>query len=504
MSWNAKHWLKLALCLILVAVGCFQCSPRKEKAESALSPGLTERILGVEEGLAPAYVLKGVNDGEPRGRIKERMRHWHVPGVSVAVMNDGVIEWARGYGEVEAGGSAADSETAFQTGSLGKTLTAVTVLALVDRGVLELDRDVNGYLASWRIPETDIAEGEPVTLERILNHSAGLTVHGFAGYAPGEQLPTLRQMLAGEPPCNSGEVTIQWKPGTEWHYSGGGYLVAQQVVEDVTGRPFSDVVDELVLRPLGMKRTFYRAQLDEESLRTAASGHQADGSIMNEGYRAMPEYGAGGGLWSTPSDLMKLGLAIMRAQAGEQGEPIAPETARNMLKVRFGGYGLGIFVRGSDAEFEFSHGGDNTGFHSYLIVFPELDQGAAIMTNGELGTPLYIEILHAIADAYEWPNLRPIHSDVVDVDPARLNDLAGSYEVAGIGQLPLTIHNGGLHVPDILRSGELIRLYPLDSLTFVDPVYGWRFAFERDPSTGVWKADVTWGVYHLSAIKTEQ
>lgn len=457
----------------------------------------------VEEGLAPAYILKGVNERQPRWGLAERMKHWHVPGVSVAVINDGVIEWAKGYGEVEPGGRAVDTETIFQSASLGKTLTAVTVLALVDRGELELDRDVNEYLASWRLPETEVAAGEPVTLERILNHSAGLTVHGFAGYAPGEPLPTLRQMLDGEPPCNSGAVTIRWQPGTEWRYSGGGYLVAQQVIEDVTGRAFSEVVEERVLEPLGMTRTFYRSQLGEELLPNAAMGHQADGSMMSGRYRVMPEYGPGGGLWSTASDLAQLGTSIMRTRAGKEGEPITPGAARNMLTARLGGYGLGIFVRGEGRDFAFSHGGDNTGFHSYLIAFPELGRGAAIMTNGDRGPPLYIEILHAIADAYEWPELRPVNAAVVDVDPARLDELAGSYEVAGIGRLPLTVSDGALHVPDVFGSGDPVRLYPVAPNEFVDPIYGWAFAFEQDAASGVWKAEVTWGVYHLSAVKVE-
>ena len=127
------------------------CKVRGERVRALLSPDGPERIQTVEEGLAPAYILKGVNDRQPRSGIRERMRHWHVPGVSVAVIHDGVIEWAKGYGEVEAGGSAVDAETIFQTGSVGKTLTAVAVLALVDRGVLDLERDVNEYLGSCSI-----------------------------------------------------------------------------------------------------------------------------------------------------------------------------------------------------------------------------------------------------------------------------------------------------------------------------------------------------------------
>ena len=488
--------------IVLLICVCFGM-PLSVKAEDSLHPDIQSVIQEVEEGLAPSYILEGVNDQQARWDIRERMEYWHVPGVSLAVIIHGTIEWAKGYGKVEADGNPVGIETIFQTGSLGKTLTSVTVLALVDRGVLQLDRDVNDYLVSWHLPDTSVAEGEPVTLERILNHSAGLTVHGFGGYDQDDSLPTLQQILNGEPPCNSGRVRIGWKPGSEWRYSGGGYIIAQQIIEDVTGKPFPDVVEELVLRPLGMNRTFYRARLDDSLIQDAAMGHTADGSMLSGGYRVMPEYGAGAGLWSTPSDLARLGCSIMRARAGSGDEPITPRTARNMLTARLGGYGLGVFVRGQGKKFEFSHGGDNSGFHCFMIVFPELGQGAVIMTNGDHGTQLYDEILHALANAYNWPDLQTVRSAVVDVGSARLNNLAGSYEVAGLGKVPLTVRDGQLHVPDILGDGHAIRLYPVDSLTFVNPAYGWIFSFERATPDSTWTAEVTFGVYHLSAAKVE-
>lgn len=492
--------------IILLICACFW-APSSVKAGDSLKTDVQRITAEVEEGLAPSYILEGVNDQQKHWGILERMDYWHVPGVSVAVINHGKIEWAKGYGEAEAGGRAVGKETIFQTGSLGKTVTAVTVLALVDRGVLKLDRDVNDYLVSWHLPDTSVAEGEPVTLERILNHSAGLTVHGFGGYDQDDSIPTLQQILNGEPPCNSGSVRIGWKPGSEWRYSGGGYIVAQQIIGDVTGRPFLDVVKDLVLGPLGMSRTFYRARLDKALMRDAAMGHTADGSMLSGGYRVMPEYGAGAGLWSTASDLARLGCSIMRARAGSGDEPITPGSVRSMLAARLGGYGLGVFVRGQGKEFEFYHGGDNTGFHCFMIMFPELGQGAVIMTNGDHGTQLYDEILHGLANAYDWPDLKTIRSAVVDVDSARLSDLAGSYEVAGLGNVPLTLEDGQLHVPDILGDGHAIPLYPVDSLIFVNPTYGWIFSFKR-PASGttadsIWTADVTFGVYHLSAAKVE-
>jgi CubicO group peptidase (beta-lactamase class C family) len=431
------------------------------------------------------------------------MKHWHVPGVSVAVINGGVIECTREYGEAELGGRRVNTETIFQTGSLGKMLTAATVLTLVDRGMLDLDKNVNEYLSSWHLAETDKNTNSPVTLEKILNHSAGLTVHGFPGYEPGDTLPTLLQMLNGEAPCNSGPVTVYCVPGTEWRYSGGGYLVAQQVVEDVTGQTFSDVVRDLVTGPLGMERTYYRSELGKNLMQNASSAHQSDGSIISGRYRAMPEYGAGAGLWSTPSDLAKLGLSISRAWLGGKDEPITTGTARDMLTQRLGSYGLGTFVSNDGKEFMFFHGGDNTGFHAFLVIFPELGCGAAVMTNGDGGIQLYMEIRHAIADTYEWPDFRPIYASEVRVDPALIDSLAGTYEINGIGKIPLMIIDSNLHMPDIFGGGNPIKLYPVDSRTFVDIAYGLVFVFEQNESNGARKAKVNINGVRVNAVKVD-
>jgi len=238
-------------------------------------------------------------------------------------------------------------------------------------------------------------------------------------------------------------------------------------------------------------------------MQNAALAHQSDGSVINGRYRAMPEYGAGGGLWSTPSDLAKLGLSISRAWLGDNSESITPGSARDMLTPRLGGYGLGAFVRGDGKEFRIYHGGDNTGFHAFLIIFPELGCGAAVMTNGDGGTALYMEILHAIADVYEWPVYRPIYSAVVSVDPALIESLAGTYEINGIGRIPLMIIDSNLHMPDIFGGGDPIKLYPVDSRTFVDPVYGCVFAFEQKASNEAWKAEFRFGGYQVKAVKVD-
>jgi CubicO group peptidase (beta-lactamase class C family) len=196
-------------------------------------------IRRVEQGLLSSY-------GDPpwkRMDLADRMAHYNVPGVSIAVINNNQVEWTKGYGVLEAGRSEPVTPgSLFQPASIAKLVVAVTALRYVERGALDLDEEVNRGLVSWRVPENEFTAAESVTLRRLLSHSAGVTVGGFRGYALGEEVPGLRQILNGEWPANSPPVRVNIVPGTQHRYSGGGYVIVQQLLEDLTGRSFPAIV----------------------------------------------------------------------------------------------------------------------------------------------------------------------------------------------------------------------------------------------------------------------
>jgi CubicO group peptidase (beta-lactamase class C family) len=209
------------------------------------------------------------------------MQHYRVPGVSIAVINEFQIEWIKGYGVLEAGSSEpVTPETLFQTASLAKPIVAVAALHHVERGTLELDHDVNQSLVSWRIPENKFTAKGEVTLRRLLSHNAGVTVEGFRGYALGEDVPDHRQILDGEWPANSPPIRVDIVPGTQHRYSGGGYMIVQQLLEDVVDEPFQDIMHNTVLEPWGMTASTFESPLPENLWEIAASGHRADGSVI--------------------------------------------------------------------------------------------------------------------------------------------------------------------------------------------------------------------------------
>jgi CubicO group peptidase (beta-lactamase class C family) len=342
-----------------------------------------------------------------RYTIAERMAVYHVPGVSVAVIHDGQLEWAKGYGlRALNQPGAVDTETLFQSGSISKPVAALAILRLVDSQNLDLDADVNDYLNSWRVPS--VGGWQPrITLRHLLSHSAGTTVHGFIGYNHTEAVPTTLQILDGLKPANSDPVRVNTVPGTHFRYSGGGTIIAQLLACDVAGKPFQDIVREWVFEPLGMTRSTYEQPLQPQYHDNAARGHYYSGAPVEGGWYTMPELAAAG-LWTTPLDIARFGIAVQRAYKGESS-PISQQVARWMLTETVEGedfnLGLGVFLRRPSSAAYFGHGGDNVGYkNNFKVYFEGSNSGAAVMANGDLaGAGLIEEILRSVARVYHWP-----------------------------------------------------------------------------------------------------
>ena len=257
-----------------------------------------QAIARIENGFLPPVIVKG-RPLETR-TIPNRMRELKVPGVSVAVFRDGRVEWARGWGvaDVESGRKV-ERDTRFQAASISKPVAAAAALALVSRGRLSLDSPINSHLQSWKLPENEHTKTTPVTLRHLLTHSAGLTVHGFRGYAHGEAVPSLVQLLDGAKPANSAPVRVDIPVGSRWRYSGGGISIAQLMVEDETKKPFAQSARELVLEPFGMRHSTYVQPLPADLREKAATGYRASGEAVPGKWHTYPEQAAAG-LWTTP------------------------------------------------------------------------------------------------------------------------------------------------------------------------------------------------------------
>jgi CubicO group peptidase (beta-lactamase class C family) len=333
--------------------------------------------------------------------VPDRMAYYHAPGLSLACIHNGTVEWTQAFGVARVGGEAATPETLFQASSIGMPITALAVLRLVEQGKLNLDADVSEYLRSWKLPTNTFTEQKAVTLRELLSHTAGATAHGFEDYAAGKQVPTLVQVLSGESPANSAPVTIDFVPGSQFRYAGGNYAIIQQMLMDVTGESFPDLMQELVLRPLHMVHSTFQQPIPEKLRPLLATPYDKDGNAIEGGPRTSPVM-AVGGLWTTPSDLALFALGIQNALAGKAGAIVSPSTAHVMLQAVLGDYGLGFSIAGNGPNRYFWHPGATTGFLAVFFAYEEKGDGVVLMSNEQYSKALMLEVIQALAKQYGW------------------------------------------------------------------------------------------------------
>jgi CubicO group peptidase (beta-lactamase class C family) len=360
-----------------------------------------DQIHQFEQGLRP---FKQRAHPHADHHVMNRMQYYGVPGISIALINDGVLAWARGYGVRDtATATPITLNTRFPVASITKPIVGLAVLRLVQQGVLDLDADVNDYLASWTVPNSSHTQQSKVTLRGLLSHSAGTTTFGFWGYRPEYPLPTLLSVLDGRPPANSVPVRVATLPGSQWRYSSGGYCIIQQLLVDVLHQPFPALMADLIFAPLAMHASTFAPTPPPDQWPISAHGHDATGAPIAERWRAHPELAAMG-LWSTPGDITKLVIAVQCSYTGSANAFLAPELTRTMLTPQISKWGLGPAIDGTGATARFAHGGAVLGFRSYMVAYCERGQGAVITANGERGDHLSVELLHSIARAYHWPD----------------------------------------------------------------------------------------------------
>lgn len=450
----------------------------------------------VEHGLLPAIIVSG--KPAPSWRIDERMARYHVPGVSVAVIDDGKIDWVKGYGVTRTGGTLPVSEsTLFQAASIVKLVTATGALRLVQHGVLDLDRDVNLQLQTWRVPPNKYTSEHPVTLRDLLSHRAGVTTHGFSGYAHGEPLPSLRQILDGEPPANSAPIRVDALPGSRFRYSGGGYEVVQKLVEDVTEEPFAQVMQEEVLDPVRMTSSTFMLPLSDERKAMAACGHTYGGEPVKDCWNRYPETAAAW-LWTTPSDLAQLGIALSDAANERPNSILNQAIIAQMLTSDTDEMGLGPGVHGEGNALHFDHAGWNHGFRSYMVFYPYLGQGVVVMANGDGGDLLISEIVRSVARVYRWPDYAPRRRATTTVDPTALDGHAGEYEVRNYGFL-LSIRRESDHLIISTPRGSWYTFYPAGDNEFFAVEDGSVLTFTKTAESGQPMLRV-WGMTALRRV----
>lgn len=435
----------------------------------------------MERKLLPAFLVEGLDVTEGNS-LSERMAYHHVPGVSIAVINKGKLDFAAGYGST--GDEPVTLHTLFQAASVSKPVSAMGALKSVLDEKITLDQNIRSILKSWKIP-LDKFPDHPITLRQLLSHIAGFNVGGFDGYTD-HSPKTIKAVLEGGESINHEPVKIITEPGKEWHYSGGGYSVMQLLLEELYGKSFEAIMSDM-FHKLGMKESSF----DLSSLHGAvANGHDKEGKQLDCQYHYYPEKAAAG-LWTTPSDLLIFVKEILAGLQGRETKVLSPAIIREMMAEVLPGsnYGLGLVVKkdASGQIISFEHSGDNNGFKMNMLILPGTGQGIIVMTNGDNGMALAAEITRTIARAYNWPQHQPEGKTINRDAPQAYDSYVGNYTLRfgkDLGEefevVVTQKDDQTLEIESPYRSlTRIIKtpFYPESSGKFINPMTGLTFTF---------------------------
>lgn len=443
------HWLPYFLIAGLLGSANSPSGPNAESARRA-----------IETQLASAVEIS--NRPLPHRALLDEMKKNNVPGVSIAVIHRGKIQWAKGYGIRSDDGSPVTTDTLFQAASISKTVATMTALELVEKGKLSLDAPINTELRSWKLPENEFTAQQPVTLRELLSHTAGTSTIRFGSIPRGAPLPTLKQILDGTPPANSPPVRVVAKPGTQYSYSGGGFEIVQQAIEDTTGEPFGEVGRKTILARLGMNHSNFQQPIDASLLDQVAFPVDARGNWISGGPPTLPELAAGG-LWTTPSDLARLIIELQNSLSGDAGGVISSASAHLMITPVKGSYGLGVDTKNLDHRLSFEHTGSNNGYQAMYVAYPDGD-GAVVMTNSDNGFAVIAQIIPTLARVYGWKAYMPEQRVEADVPLSRQLPYVGSFVTKDGYTFKVASSAGHLEFSGLGHSGS--TLFPSSDTSF--------------------------------------
>ncbi len=429
------------------------------------------------------------DDGLGELTIQELLDRFGVPGVSIAVIRDFAIHWAKGYGvrDVETG-EPVDTETMFQAASISKPVAAMGVLKAVLDGLFGLDDDINGILTSWRLDGGDFTRDRPVTPRMLTSHTSGLgDAFGFPGYGPDAQLPTPVQILEGNELSNVGPIFMEREPMAAYEYSGGGVTLMQQALADARGQPFEQVLAHDVLQPIGMTRSSYEQPISPEHDANAARAHGNEGESMGPKWHVYPEMAAAG-LWTTPTDLARFAIEVQKSARGESNRVLSREMVREMLTpVGVGDFAVGFSLSKEGEGWYFRHGGSNWGFRGNLMAHTVKGYGFAIMTNANRGGAVMAELGRRIQRAYEWDSMSPpvprgyappVERTEIELPEEILAMYVGAYELNAEMTLEITLEDGGLFI-EPTGQGRF-PLFPESEQDFFTRVADVQISFTKD------------------------
>lgn len=425
------------------------------------------RITRVENSLGSWAKAEGTTGWN----LTERMKFHNVHGVSIAVIHNYKIDWARGYGYADTtDGRPVATNTLFQAASISKSLNAMGLLRLADEKKIDLHRNINDYLQSWKFPEDSFTRDKKITAAHLLSHTAGLSVHGFPGYTWTDSLPTDNDILDGKRPANTDPVRSLFEPGKRFKYSGGGTTISQKLIMDITGMAYDMYMWKQVLEPIGMTYSTFTQPPPPQAFRFLSTAYHADGTPVKGNFHIYPEQAAAG-LWTTPTDLARFIIEIQLSMQGKSNKVLSKEMTQTMLTPYIDQQAaLGVFIDTRGNAKYFQHNGANEGFRCQYIGSVENGNGVVVMVNSDNGA-IIGEIINSVATVYGWKDFyQPVSKKVITLPEEKLNRYLHSYQLGSTvftftakGDQLYFSQNGNRPVPVYFTSDTQCFLYEVQA-----------------------------------------
>lgn len=321
--------------------------------------------------------------------IEQHLEKHKLAGFSLVVFENHKIVYTKQFGVKSINSpEKIDENTAFSTASISKPITALLCHILEEKGLINLDDPIDKYLKRWHLPKSKFTEHNSPIWKQFFNHTAGTSQGGFADYYEGDTIPTIKQSLLGQIPRYNKEIEFLFTPGTNFEYSGGGYVIVQMALEDTLNKSIAALAQEYIFSPLGMKNTTMIQPNEKGFPSNVALVHDEEGKVIRTGLPITPQVGASG-MWSTPTDLAKLAIEIQNALRNKNNKVISHNIAKKItavstLKNAVGGWSYGWQKSFGYNNYDwFSCNGSNTGVGGNVLASMTDGNGMVYLANGE-------------------------------------------------------------------------------------------------------------------------
>ncbi len=421
--------------------------------------------------------VKFLEEPENFSTITNKMADYKIPALSLAVINDGKIEWTDTYQNPSFLGQNLNDNSIFQAASLSKPVTFFAALRMHTAGKIDLDENIENYLQRYQLPQGKQTAENPVTFRNIFAHTSGITSGGYQGYAKNLAIPTDIAILKGSEGVNSPKIEVISVPNEMLVYSGGGYTLAEVAIQDIFNDEFSNIMNQWILKPIDMKNSEFTQPLQPTDSSKIAKGYTSNGVVLDGGWRNHPEQAAAG-LWSNAVDMAKFLIEIYKGFQGKSSI-FSKSEIQSILNQERDGHIYGLIVDKSEKGFAITHYGGNAGYRTGMTIDLNTGKGLVYLINSDNGGALGNELLLSASQLYNWNHFKRTSVKRNHLDTAFLKQLIGKYKWNSQVDLSISFNDEINQLSLYFPNGDTYNLIPIkdEEISFINPNTGVNVKF---------------------------